>query len=80
MVVGLLASGCSITIRQTPQGISPSTASTLENTPPGSSGIPTSSVASTHVPVTWANLNLTGKLVYVAANDTTAVVSVLSLD
>jgi Tol biopolymer transport system component len=63
-------SGCSVQVNQPPVAISP-IASTQN---------PNGSPAPAKIPVTWANLNVTGKLVYNAANDTTARVSVQSLD
>jgi hypothetical protein len=62
--------GCSVEVNQPSVAVSP-----IANTQN-----PNESPAPAKIPVTWANLNLTGKLVYVAANNTTARVSVQSLD
>jgi Tol biopolymer transport system component len=58
IVFALILSSCSIEINQTTE--IPPTPS-IESTPTTSS---TSSFPTTHTPVTWANLNLTGKLIY----------------
>jgi hypothetical protein len=70
LVFAYVISGCSVEISQPPVAISP-VASTQN---------PNESPAPAKIPVTWGNLNLSGKLVYVAANDTSARVSVQSLD
>jgi Tol biopolymer transport system component len=70
LVFAWAISGCSVEVNQPPVAVSP-IASTQN---------PNESPAPAKVPVTWANLNLTGKLVYIAANNTTARVSVQSLD
>jgi len=63
-------SGCSVNVNQPPAAVSP-----IANTQN-----PNESPAPARIPVTWANLNLTGKLVYNAADSTTSRVSVQSLD
>ena len=70
LVVALTISGCSVEINQPSVAVSPI---------PGTQN-PNESPAPAKIPITWANLNLTGKLVYVAANSTTARVSVQSLN
>jgi WD40 repeat protein len=62
--------GCSVEVNQPPVAVSPITSTQNPNESP----------APARIPVTWANLNVTGKLVYIAANNTTARVSVQSLD
>jgi Tol biopolymer transport system component len=62
LIFALLLSGCSIQVEQpsvsTP--VSPSPASSSEE-----SGSQTNIVTTTQIPVTWDNLNLTGRLVYI---------------
>ena len=58
LIFALLICSCSVEINQT------SAPPTLTNTP---AALTTSSVSGTQVPFTWAHLNLTGKLVYLAS-------------
>jgi Tol biopolymer transport system component len=70
LVFSLTISGCSVEVNQPSVALSP-IASTQN---------PNESPAPAQIPITWSNLNLTGKLVYNAANNVTARVSVQSLD
>ena len=70
LVLAWIIAGCSVEINQSPVAGSPITSTQNPNESP----------APAKVPVSWANLNLTGKLVYVAANTITARVSIQSLD
>ncbi len=72
LVLALIISGCSIEVNQTPVSISPTANTQSVNA--------TLAPNATKVPITWGSLNLTGKLVYVAASSTTPVVNILSLD
>jgi Tol biopolymer transport system component len=58
LVFALLASGCSVEVNQ-PVAIASTPANTSNPTPVSTSSFPT-----THTAVTWADLHLTGKLVY----------------
>jgi WD40 repeat protein len=70
LFIGFTFSSCSVEVNQPSVAVSP-----IANTQN-----PNESPAPAKIPVTWASLNLTGKLVYVAANDITARVGVQSLD
>ncbi len=67
LVLALTISGCSIEVNQTPVASSPIASTQKAN-------------GTSKIAITWANLNLTGKLVYIAANNTTAKVGIQSLD
>jgi Tol biopolymer transport system component len=62
LVIVLIASSCSIEISQTAVVIPSSTP--IETVPVTS---PSSSLPVTHIPVTWAHLNLRGRLVYISS-------------
>ena len=88
MVSALIVSSCSITISQTTPIIPSPQIETVPTAPPPAVG-PTQPVATstnslpvTTVPVTWAHLNLSGKLVYIngAAEDNSYILSVRILD
>lgn len=70
LVFALAISGCSVEVSQPPVAVSP-----IANTQN-----PNESPAPAQIPITWSNLDLTGKLVFNAANSTTARVSIQSLD
>lgn len=77
LFIMLIVSGCSIEIDQTTGNKTP---------PPTESNLATSATAlfpSTHLPVTWTHLNLTGKLIYLSStteNDTvTSTIQMLDL-
>ena len=61
LICTILISACTININQSP-GISPTALTVSNPTPQTINGIP-----ATILPVTWGNLNLTGKLVYLSA-------------
>ena len=65
LIVGLVVSACSVEMNQSPISVTQAT---------------DEASASAKKPVTWANLNLTGKLVYIAGDITTAKVTIQSLD
>jgi hypothetical protein len=73
-ILALVVSSCSIEINQPSVAASP-IAGTAEQNPSA-----TQSPARKQIPVTWASLNLTGKLIYTAVNSTIATVGVQSLD
>ena len=66
LILALVLSSCSIQVEQ-PAVITP--ASTLESIPPTlaseESSPQTNIVTTTQIPVTWGDLNLTGRLVYI---------------
>jgi Tol biopolymer transport system component len=72
LVFGLAISGCSVNITQTPQAAPSPQIATVPPTPISTSIIsatqpnitPTYSLPTNTIAVTWANLNLTGKLVF----------------
>ena len=70
LVLAWSIAGCSVEVNQSPVAVSP-IASTQN---------PNESPAPAKVPVSWASLNLTGKLVFVAANNATNKVAVQSLN
>src|SRR6185295_9379114 len=70
LVLAWSIAGCSVEVNQSPVVVSP-IASTQN---------PNESPAPAKVPVSWASLNLTGKLVFVAANNATNKVTVQSLN
>ena len=80
IVLSLCASGCSIDVA--PSAVStPSAVGPIPPTQPVSSENGPPSVAGTSVPVTWAGLNLTGKLLYASAPLTSVTpISVQTLD
>jgi Tol biopolymer transport system component len=76
LIFALIVCSCSIEINQTTQ-VSPSPV--IEETP---AAVPTDSLPTTQIPVTWSHLNLTGKLVYISSrnNDNLVVSNVQMLD
>jgi Tol biopolymer transport system component len=62
LVFALLLSSCSIQVEQPPASTPVSQSPT---TSPGESASQTNIVTPTQIPVTWGNLNLTGRLVYI---------------
>jgi hypothetical protein len=76
LIFALMVCSCSIEINQTPQ-VSPSPE--IEEIP---AAVPTDSLPTTQIPVTWSHLNLTGKLVYISSrnNDNLVVSSIQMLD
>ena len=66
LVFALVLSSCSIQVEQ-PSVVTP--ASTIESVSPtilsGENSRPTNTVTTTQMPVTWGDLNLTGRLVYI---------------
>jgi hypothetical protein len=88
LVFSLAASGCSINISPTPQATSSPQIATV---PPRSTAdihptlpnvTPTYSLPTTKISVTWANLNLTGRLIYLKGDlaDNTFTIDIQSLD
>ena len=67
ILFALIISGCSIDVVQ-PVVTTPSLEGIVGPPPPAGTDIGTASVDGTSVPVTWAGLNLTGKLVYASAS------------
>jgi Tol biopolymer transport system component len=88
LVFGLAASGCAVNISTTPQATSspqiatvpPTSAADINPTLPNAT--PTYSLPTTNIPVTWANLNLTGKLIYLKGDleENTFTIDIQSLD
>ena len=76
LVFAVIVSSCSIEINQTVE-MTPSPS--IESNPPTSA---TSSLATTPVPITWANLELVGKLVYIssAMENNSLITSIQMLD
>lgn len=70
LIFSLAVSGCSVSMSQPPVAASPS---------PNTQN-PNGSPAPVRIPVTWANLKITGKLIYNAADSTTSRLNVQSLD
>lgn len=64
LIVALLIASCTIEIEQ-PQIETPA----IQTDIPSPTAIATSSLPTTQIPVTWASLNLTGRLVYISASD-----------
>ena len=64
LIVALLIASCTIEIEQ-PQIETPA----IQTDIPSPTAIATSSLPATQIPVTWASLNLTGRLVYISASD-----------
>lgn len=68
LIFALLASGCSIDLSQPPAETPASTflpTANVANPPVENNG--TSALFPTQIPVTWASMNLTGRLVYISA-------------
>jgi Tol biopolymer transport system component len=66
LIVALVLSSCSIEVDQPAVAtVAPTFESAPTLSPPTDSGSQTNVVTTTQVPVTWANLNLTGSLVYI---------------
>ena len=72
LLLVLISPACSVTIAQTPPATTNPTGVSL--TPASLTGIPAQRnkignplLPTTTIPVTWANLNLTGKLIYISA-------------
>ena len=88
LVFDLAISGCSVNLTQTPQAApSPQIAtvspiSTSDISPTQLNVTPTFSLPTTKISVTWGDLNLTGKLVYMKGDieDNTFTVDIQSLD
>lgn len=66
LILALVLSSCSIEVDQPAVAtVAPTFESAPTLSPPTDSGSQTNVVTTTQVPVTWANLNLTGSLVYI---------------
>jgi len=64
LIIALIVVSCTIEIEQ-PQIATP----VAQVATPNSAVVATSALPTTQIPVTWANLNLTGKLVYISGSD-----------
>jgi Tol biopolymer transport system component len=64
LIITLMVAGCTIEIEQ-PQMTTP----VVQVDTPSVTAVATSSLPTLQIPVTWADLNLTGKLVYISGSD-----------
>jgi Tol biopolymer transport system component len=88
LIFSLAGSGCSINISQTPQAapspqiatVPPTSTSDIYPTQPNAT--PTFALPTTKILVTWSNLNLTGRLIYLKGDiaDNTFTIDIQSLD